>query len=165
MLLWCSQQTETLSSKDYACSRAAGKPRSGQGPRRNHRPDRPRTARLAGRRPRRYRGRRDLSSRKNRRLASLRRCRRKDESKRARGQRQRAGGLAIHALRGRETRQAPILRRRRAPEKARQLYEFFVEKIRAAGLHCETGRFQEMMKVELVNEGPVTILLDSAKAF
>jgi D-tyrosyl-tRNA(Tyr) deacylase len=51
------------------------------------------------------------------------------------------------------------------PEKARQLYEFFVEQIRAAGLHCETGRFQEMMKVELVNEGPVTILLDSAKAF
>ncbi|MFZ0774457.1 MAG: D-aminoacyl-tRNA deacylase [Candidatus Sulfotelmatobacter sp.] len=51
------------------------------------------------------------------------------------------------------------------PEKARQLYEFFVEQIRAAGLRCETGRFQEMMKVELVNEGPVTILLDSAKGF
>jgi D-aminoacyl-tRNA deacylase len=51
------------------------------------------------------------------------------------------------------------------PEKARQLYEFFVEQIRAAGLHCETGRFQEMMAVELVNEGPVTILLDSAKEF
>jgi D-aminoacyl-tRNA deacylase len=52
-----------------------------------------------------------------------------------------------------------------APEKARQLYELFVERIRAAGLRCETGRFQEMMKVELVNEGPVTILLDSGKAF
>lgn len=51
------------------------------------------------------------------------------------------------------------------PEKARQLYEFFVEKIRAAGLRCETGRFQAMMQVELVNEGPVTILLDSRKAF
>jgi D-tyrosyl-tRNA(Tyr) deacylase len=51
------------------------------------------------------------------------------------------------------------------PERARQLYEFFVEQIRAAGLPCETGRFQEMMKVELVNEGPVTILLDSKKAF
>ena len=51
------------------------------------------------------------------------------------------------------------------PEKARQLYEFFVEQIRAAGLPCETGRFQEMMKVDLVNEGPVTILLDSQKAF
>jgi D-aminoacyl-tRNA deacylase len=51
------------------------------------------------------------------------------------------------------------------PEKARQLYEFFVELIRVAGLRCETGRFQEMMKMELVNEGPVTILLDSEKAF
>jgi D-aminoacyl-tRNA deacylase len=51
------------------------------------------------------------------------------------------------------------------PEQARRLYEFFVERIRAAGLRCETGRFQEMMQVELVNEGPVTILLDSSKAF
>jgi D-aminoacyl-tRNA deacylase len=51
------------------------------------------------------------------------------------------------------------------PEKARQLYEFFVDQLRAAGLRCETGRFQEMMKVELANEGPVTILLDSGKGF
>ncbi len=51
------------------------------------------------------------------------------------------------------------------PQPARELYEYFVEKIRSAGLRCETGRFQEMMQVELVNEGPVTILLDSAKAF
>jgi D-tyrosyl-tRNA(Tyr) deacylase len=52
-----------------------------------------------------------------------------------------------------------------APESARALYEYFVEKVRASGLRCETGRFQETMQVELVNEGPVTILLDSAKAF
>jgi D-aminoacyl-tRNA deacylase len=51
------------------------------------------------------------------------------------------------------------------PDKARQLYELFIAQIRAAGLRCETGRFQEMMQVELVNEGPVTILLDSAKTF
>ena len=50
-------------------------------------------------------------------------------------------------------------------EKARTLYEYFVERIRLAGLPCETGRFQEMMQVELVNDGPVTILLDSSKAF
>ncbi len=49
------------------------------------------------------------------------------------------------------------------PDPARRLYELFVHKIQAAGLRCETGRFQEMMQVELVNEGPVTILLDSAK--
>ena len=51
------------------------------------------------------------------------------------------------------------------PQSARELYDHFVEKIRAAGLRCETGRFQEMMQVELVNEGPVTILLDSGKGF
>ena len=51
------------------------------------------------------------------------------------------------------------------PEKARALYEHFVERIRAAGLRCETGRFQEMMQVELVNDGPVTILVDSEKKF
>ena len=52
-----------------------------------------------------------------------------------------------------------------APEQARELYKYFVEKIRRAGLRCETGRFQETMQVELVNEGPVTILLDSSKVF
>jgi len=52
-----------------------------------------------------------------------------------------------------------------APERARELYEYFVGRIRAAGLNCQTGRFQEMMQVELVNDGPVTILLDSSKTF
>ena len=51
------------------------------------------------------------------------------------------------------------------PEPARALYEYFVQRIRTAGVRCETGRFQEMMQVELVNDGPVTILLDSRKAF
>jgi D-tyrosyl-tRNA(Tyr) deacylase len=51
------------------------------------------------------------------------------------------------------------------PEKARQLYEYFVEKVRAAGMRCETGKFQAMMQVELVNDGPITILLDSSRAF
>jgi D-aminoacyl-tRNA deacylase len=51
------------------------------------------------------------------------------------------------------------------PDEARRLYEVFVERVQAMGLRCETGRFQEMMQVELVNEGPVTIMLDSAKTF
>lgn len=51
------------------------------------------------------------------------------------------------------------------PEEARSLYEYFVGKIRAAGLRCETGEFQTMMDVELVNDGPVTIMLDSEKNF
>lgn len=52
-----------------------------------------------------------------------------------------------------------------APAEAKRLYEYFLNKIRGAGLKCESGRFQEMMRVELVNEGPVTILLDSGKLF
>jgi len=49
------------------------------------------------------------------------------------------------------------------PEHARELYEYFVERLRTTGLRCETGKFQEMMEIELVNSGPVTILLDSKK--
>ena len=51
------------------------------------------------------------------------------------------------------------------PEEAKRLYEYFVGKVRAVGLRCETGQFQAMMEVELVNSGPVTILLDSEKTF
>lgn len=51
------------------------------------------------------------------------------------------------------------------PEQAVPLYERFVALIRAAGLRCETGKFQAMMEVELINDGPVTILLDSKKVF
>jgi len=51
------------------------------------------------------------------------------------------------------------------PERARELYEYFVQRIRGLGLRCETGRFQAMMEVELINSGPVTILLDSKRAF
>ena len=51
------------------------------------------------------------------------------------------------------------------PERAQTLYEYFVQRIRALGLHCETGRFQQTMEVDLVNQGPVTILLDSKKLF
>lgn len=51
------------------------------------------------------------------------------------------------------------------PEPACQLYEYFVARLQALALRCETGRFQEMMQVELVNTGPVTILLDSRKLF
>jgi D-tyrosyl-tRNA(Tyr) deacylase len=50
-------------------------------------------------------------------------------------------------------------------EEARRLYEYFVGKVRAAGLRCETGQFQAMMEVDLVNSGPVTIMVDSEKTF
>jgi D-aminoacyl-tRNA deacylase len=51
------------------------------------------------------------------------------------------------------------------PERARELYEHFVEQIHQRGLRCETGQFQTMMSVSLVNQGPVTVLLDSSKLF
>lgn len=51
------------------------------------------------------------------------------------------------------------------PQRAKELYEYFVAKTRAAGMTCETGVFQAKMDVELVNAGPVTILIDSEKSF
>jgi D-tyrosyl-tRNA(Tyr) deacylase len=51
------------------------------------------------------------------------------------------------------------------PEQAKLLYEQFGEELRTLGITVTTGVFQAMMSVELVNEGPVTILLDSDKAF
>ncbi len=51
------------------------------------------------------------------------------------------------------------------PDLARELYEYFVGRIRESGFTCETGRFQAMMQVELVNDGPVTLLLDSKRVF
>ncbi len=47
------------------------------------------------------------------------------------------------------------------PDLARRLYEHFVEKARARGLRVETGVFQAMMSVHLVNEGPVTLICES----
>jgi D-tyrosyl-tRNA(Tyr) deacylase len=49
------------------------------------------------------------------------------------------------------------------PETARSLYEELVRELRAAPLPVATGEFQAMMQVELVNDGPVTILIDSKK--
>ena len=52
-----------------------------------------------------------------------------------------------------------------APAEANRLYEFFVSEARRQIARVGTGRFQAMMDVELVNDGPVTILLDSDKNF
>lgn len=51
------------------------------------------------------------------------------------------------------------------PEKARLLYVYFTQKLKEAGFHVETGIFQADMQVEIHNNGPVTILLDSFKTF
>ena len=49
------------------------------------------------------------------------------------------------------------------PDEARALYELFVENVKASGAQVATGVFQAMMDVELINEGPVTFILDSRK--
>lgn len=51
------------------------------------------------------------------------------------------------------------------PEEAQRLYELYVAAIRQRGVHVETGRFRAQMDVALVNDGPVTILMDSRKLF
>ena len=59
----------------------------------------------------------------------------------------------------------PSFTRAADPEMARNLYEYFVFRLREEGLRVQSGRFQAMMSVSLVNEGPVTLLLDSGKTF
>jgi len=51
------------------------------------------------------------------------------------------------------------------PEKANYLYEHFISLVREKNVAVATGKFQEMMDVYLVNDGPVTILIDSSKTF
>ncbi len=51
------------------------------------------------------------------------------------------------------------------PERASALVDVFVEEVRALGVGCQTGRFGAMMDVDLINHGPVTLLIDSDKTF
>jgi D-aminoacyl-tRNA deacylase len=51
------------------------------------------------------------------------------------------------------------------PEEGKRLYRYFVEQLKGYGLKVEEGIFQAMMMVHLVNDGPVTMLLDSARIF
>jgi D-tyrosyl-tRNA(Tyr) deacylase len=59
----------------------------------------------------------------------------------------------------------PSYDRAATPETARSIYELLVAALRARGARVETGEFRAMMDVELVNDGPVTLLLDSEKLF
>lgn len=59
----------------------------------------------------------------------------------------------------------PSFIRAARPEAAEPMFELLCRKVRDKGIHVETGRFRTHMEVELVNDGPVTILLDSKKGF
>ncbi|OGP67374.1 MAG: D-tyrosyl-tRNA(Tyr) deacylase [Deltaproteobacteria bacterium RBG_16_44_11] len=59
----------------------------------------------------------------------------------------------------------PSFVRAEEPRKANELYEYFIREVRKKVKHAACGKFQEMMHIELVNNGPVTILLDSRKTF
>jgi len=52
-----------------------------------------------------------------------------------------------------------------SPDQAEELYELFIQETAKLGIPVASGRFQAMMDVELINQGPVTLLLDSAKTF
>ena len=51
------------------------------------------------------------------------------------------------------------------PEQAEKLYELFIRETAKLGIPIASGRFQALMEVELINQGPVTLLLDTAKSF
>jgi len=57
----------------------------------------------------------------------------------------------------------PSFARAAGPEKAKILYEQFIAGLRERGIETSTGRFQEMMDVHLINDGPVTLMIDSKK--
>lgn len=56
----------------------------------------------------------------------------------------------------------PSFDRAAPPEEAQRLFERFVTRLRASGLRVETGRFRALMEVELVNDGPVTFILEAS---
>ncbi len=59
----------------------------------------------------------------------------------------------------------PSFTRAAPPERAKALYEHFISVFRGLGVCVATGKFQAMMDVHLINDGPVTLLLDSARTF
>jgi len=59
----------------------------------------------------------------------------------------------------------PSFTRAAQPEMAKELYEHFIRLLRKKGVHVAAGQFQEMMDVSLINDGPVTLILDSTKSY
>jgi len=59
----------------------------------------------------------------------------------------------------------PSFSRAMAPEEAKKLYRLAIKKVEEYGVRCQKGKFQAHMEVSLINDGPVTVLLDSKKLF
>lgn len=59
----------------------------------------------------------------------------------------------------------PSFNRAERPERAKETFDQLTFKLRESGIEISTGEFQEMMDISLVNDGPVTILIDSKKLF
>jgi D-tyrosyl-tRNA(Tyr) deacylase len=59
----------------------------------------------------------------------------------------------------------PSFFRAETPQISKEIYDRFIKKVKEKVHHASTGKFQAMMNIEMVNNGPVTIMLDSRKAF
>ena len=118
---------------------------------------------LLGVGPRRRRGDGRRAGAEDLRAADLRGCRGADEPLVARRRRGGAGGQPVHALRGHEPGSpAGVHRRRPPPDVARPLWLQGRGRHRGAGVRTALGEFGAEMAVELVNDGPFTIWLDTA---
>ncbi len=73
--------------------------------------------------------------------------------------------ISIHADGRLQKRKKALIYGAEEPQAAKRLYDYFVEQAASRAEIVQSGEFQSMMKIELVNDGPVTILLDSKKAF
>ncbi len=88
-----------------------------------------------------------------------------DEPGAGRHRRGDAGGEPVRAAGGLPARAAAELVAAARPDRAERLYQLFVSEVRDLGTTVAMGRFQQHMEVSLVNDGPVTLLLDSTKRF
>jgi len=70
--------------------------------------------------------------------------------------------VAVHGM---QIVEEPAFDQAARPEVAQVIYDEYVSALRLLGVYVQTGVFQAQMSVELTNDGPVTILLDSAKLF
>lgn len=89
------------------------------------------------------------------------RCRREDEPFYSRSGRSYFVSISVYAIWGCEKGRRPSFTEAARPEQAKPLWQAFNRKLEQEGLHVQTGVFGAMMDVELVNDGPVTILVES----